>query len=153
MKAAKEAIWIHIDGRPIPKPRMTRADRWKQRPCVLRYRKYANDIIEAYMKKRLKIKKFDKQRPVSMGFRFYFAGDPTSDLDNIIKGIKDALKGYALEDDNVRIVQSYFQVDVMFVDCSSCPEALSKKGEMLKRPRCVILKCPKQMASVGFLEI
>ena len=25
------------DIKPVPKPRMTRSDRWKKRPCVLRY--------------------------------------------------------------------------------------------------------------------
>jgi len=32
---------------PVPKPRQTRADKWKQRPVVLRYRAYA-DIVRAH---------------------------------------------------------------------------------------------------------
>lgn len=29
---------------PIPKPRQTRADKWKQRPAVLRYRAFADEV-------------------------------------------------------------------------------------------------------------
>lgn len=32
-----------ITGRPVPKPRMTRRDRWAKRPCVLAYRAWADD--------------------------------------------------------------------------------------------------------------
>lgn len=29
---------------PVPKPRMTHADRWAKRPCVLRYRAYCDEL-------------------------------------------------------------------------------------------------------------
>lgn len=29
---------------PVGKPRMTRRDKWARRPCVLRYREYADDL-------------------------------------------------------------------------------------------------------------
>ena len=32
------------DITPCPKPRQTRADRWKKRPCVLRYRAFADQV-------------------------------------------------------------------------------------------------------------
>jgi Holliday junction resolvase RusA-like endonuclease len=35
-------ITVKID--PIGKPRMTRQDKWKQRPCVMRYRSFADNI-------------------------------------------------------------------------------------------------------------
>lgn len=35
-------IRFTIPGRPVPKPRMTRSDKWKKRPCVLRYRAFAD---------------------------------------------------------------------------------------------------------------
>lgn len=31
---------------PVPKPRMTRADRWKQRPAVMRYWAYCDKLRE-----------------------------------------------------------------------------------------------------------
>ncbi len=29
---------------PVPKPRMTRADKWKQRPAVLKYRAFCDEV-------------------------------------------------------------------------------------------------------------
>lgn len=29
---------------PVPKPRQTRSDVWKQRPCVVRYREFADEV-------------------------------------------------------------------------------------------------------------
>ncbi len=29
---------------PVPKPRMTRSDKWKKRPAVLRYRAYCDEV-------------------------------------------------------------------------------------------------------------
>ena len=29
---------------PCPKPRQTRSDKWKQRPCVMRYRAFADEV-------------------------------------------------------------------------------------------------------------
>lgn len=36
-----------IYGAPLGKPRMTRRDKWKQRPCVMRYRAWADKAREA----------------------------------------------------------------------------------------------------------
>lgn len=35
---------IVYDITPIPKPRMTQRDRWKKRPCVVRYHQFKDDI-------------------------------------------------------------------------------------------------------------
>jgi Holliday junction resolvase RusA-like endonuclease len=35
-------IWL--PGEPIGKPRMTQRDKWKQRPCVMRYRAWADRL-------------------------------------------------------------------------------------------------------------
>lgn len=40
---------FRVDGDPIPKPRMTASDRWKQRSCVLRYRAYGDLLRKAYV--------------------------------------------------------------------------------------------------------
>lgn len=29
---------------PVSKPRMTQRDKWKQRPCVMRYRRYCDEL-------------------------------------------------------------------------------------------------------------
>lgn len=147
-----EPIWIHIPGRPIPKPRMTRKDKWNPSASVIRYRGYASRVIEAYLKNRLEIGKFDEKRKVSMGFTFTIAGG-TGDLDNWIKGVKDALVGYALSDDRIKVVPSYFKAEAGYVDCNLCADAYSKDWEKLKRPRCKMRECPKQESKVGFKEI
>jgi len=35
---------------PVPKPRQTRSDRWRQRPCVMRYRAFADEVRAAEFK-------------------------------------------------------------------------------------------------------
>ena len=37
-----------VPGSPVPKPRQTRSDKWKKRPSVVRYRRWADDAREAY---------------------------------------------------------------------------------------------------------
>lgn len=43
-KARKELIPcpVEYDICPIPKPRQTRRDKWEKRPCVMRYRSFAD---------------------------------------------------------------------------------------------------------------
>lgn len=83
---------------PVPKPRMTRADAWKQRDTVVRYFKFCDKLREEY------------QRPIKGGLRLTFyvqmpkswpkkkkllmEGMPHQqrpDLDNYIKAFLDAL--------------------------------------------------------------
>ena len=40
------AIHVTIQGDPIGKPRMTQADKWRRRPCVLEYRRWADKARE-----------------------------------------------------------------------------------------------------------
>ena len=42
LTARQSCITTIIPGVPIGKPRMTRRDKWKQRPCVMRYRAWAD---------------------------------------------------------------------------------------------------------------
>lgn len=37
---------IQIQINPIGKPRMTKADAWKNRPCVLRYWEYKDELVK-----------------------------------------------------------------------------------------------------------
>lgn len=88
------------------KPRMTQSDKWKagrdMRPRVAQWYTWRADIIEAYIKAKGKL--YDK--PVVMGFTFYLSRE-TQDLDNLVKGIKDALKSYAFIDDKVKYIPEY----------------------------------------------
>lgn len=92
---------------PNTKPRMTRADKWKKRPCVLQYRAFCDEL-------RLRAKMQNFKLDAKYKICFYFAmpenwskkkknimmGLPhqsTPDLDNLIKAINDAL----LEQDKI----------------------------------------------------
>ena len=46
-----EFIRLIVPGRPVPKPRMTQRDKWKKRPCVVRYREYA-DLVRSTAKEK-----------------------------------------------------------------------------------------------------
>ena len=88
-----------VPGKPIAKPRMTRADKWQQRPIVMRYWEYKDRIrnvvgntppasrvdIIAYLPIPQSWSRIKKKE---------MAGQPhrqTPDWDNIAKAVQDAL--------------------------------------------------------------
>ena len=92
---------IELNINPCPKPRMTRADRWKQRPIVLRYWDFCNELNK--QAKKLDYKPEDR---VSLTFyipmpkswskkkREQMLGKPHKqrpDIDNLAKAFLDAL--------------------------------------------------------------
>lgn len=91
---------------PVPKPRMTVSDRWKQRPCVLRYREYADNIrsqVPNMVAKRL-VLDFYVPMPKSWSKkkRDEFKGRPhekTPDIDNLVKAFLDSV--YQFSDSHV----------------------------------------------------
>lgn len=84
---------------PCPAPRMTRADRWKKRPCVLRYFNFKDKVRE------LNIKVFNGDSitfimpmPESWAKKKVgcLTGQPhtqTPDLDNLLKALLDSVYG------------------------------------------------------------
>lgn len=84
---------------PVPKPRQTRSDKWKQRDCVMRYRAFADQV------RAMKITVdpgdeicFYLPMPKSWGIRKKAAMShkphtQTPDLDNLIKSLLDAIYG------------------------------------------------------------
>ena len=83
---------------PVSKPRQTRSDKWKQRPCVMRYRAFADACREAGMKipeygASITFyipmpKSWSKKKKIDMN------GAPHQsrpDLDNLLKSILDAV--------------------------------------------------------------
>jgi Holliday junction resolvase RusA-like endonuclease len=89
---------LRID--PVPKPRMTRADRWKTRPPVQRYWDYKDKLLEltkgieiCYTPLSLQFilpmpKSWSKKKKAEMNLQKH---ESTPDLDNLIKAFKDAL--------------------------------------------------------------
>jgi len=87
-----------VDITPVGKPRQTQSDRWKQRPAVMRYRAFADEL-------RLK---YREELPCSVRLVFYLpmpkswskkkreamVGQPHQqkpDFDNLAKSVCDAL--------------------------------------------------------------
>lgn len=88
-----------IDITPVSKPRQTRADKWKQRPAVMRYRAFADEL-------RLKVGKYkpgyhvsvvfivpmpkswSKKKKVEMNTKPH---QQKPDIDNYVKAFLDAL--------------------------------------------------------------
>lgn len=108
---------IHADITPIPKPRMTRSDRWKQRPCVQRYWEYKDELRDwavdndYYLGDMLSIqfmipmpRSWSKSKKEKMNGRPH---QQKPDLDNLLKAFQDAL---ADDDSNVHTYQMITKV-------------------------------------------
>lgn len=81
---------------PLAKPRMTRSDKWKQRPCVIRYRDYKDDIRPHAVDLINPVKiTFLLPMPASWSKKKRAAHEGKlhrvkPDLDNLLKGLMDA---------------------------------------------------------------
>lgn len=90
---------IKLDIVPVPKPRMTQSDRWRQRPCVLRYWEFKDALVNLWE---------DREVPEQVGLIFILPmpnswsekkkrlldGKPHQvkpDIDNLEKSIFDCL--------------------------------------------------------------
>lgn len=95
-----------LEVNPVPKPRMTQSDKWKKRPCVLRYRDFCDRL-----RKVSTTNGYTPSNPLSLVFiipmpkswsktkKDKMRGRPHQqrpDLDNLLKAFKDAL----LEEDS-----------------------------------------------------
>lgn len=82
---------------PLAKPRMTRADKWAKRPCVLRYRAYKDELrlkglpaLTGELKIKFVLpmpKSWPKWQHVEMAGRPH---QQKPDIDNLVKAIMDA---------------------------------------------------------------
>ena len=91
-----------VSGKPIGKPRMTRRDKWAQRPTVMRYREWADNIrlscfsvpepekiIELNWTASFAMpKSWSKSKKIKMNRQLH---RQTPDRDNIDKAVLDAL--------------------------------------------------------------
>jgi len=92
---------LNIKIHPVSKPRMTRADTWKKRPCVTRYWAYKDELKE-------KIKELDIKVEDDLFLEFYMPMPKSwskkkkldllnkphqqkPDIDNLVKGVMDAI--------------------------------------------------------------
>jgi hypothetical protein len=121
---------FEVPGIPIPKPRMTRRDKWiMKRPrtakdlaragALKRYWSWVEAVRMCFLGTSRGRMRFALCR---MGFKFFVAGHPVLDLDNLIKGVKDAIKGAAFEDDNALVVRGYYDDPEVVFLCDDCKE-------------------------------
>ena len=97
---------ITVLGTPVPKPRMTRQDRWKQRPIVLKYWDGAKRAMQAAEAAQLPEER--NSEPISVQVKAFFgfpksygkrkcatlSGQPHTlrpDVDNLGKAVMDSL--------------------------------------------------------------
>ena len=82
---------------PVPKPRQTKSDVWKKRPCVMRYRAFADEVRAAGIEIGAMLNvKFYLPMPSSWSGKkkMKMAMEPhqqTPDLDNLVKALLDAV--------------------------------------------------------------
>jgi Holliday junction resolvase RusA-like endonuclease len=114
-------IKFEVRGNPVPKPRMTRRDKWLKRPIVERYWEYSTRLQQAYVKEINKLGMGVRQAVITLGVRFFIVGSlNVCDIDNCMKGITDALVRIgAVENDTMKYVRGYRYVDVVWV-CETC---------------------------------
>jgi len=97
----KNLVSIELKIDPKPKPRMVRSDRWRKRPCVLKYWEFKDRLVELAT-----VQGYEIQKPLSLTFvipmpkswsdkkKKEMLGkdhEQTPDLDNLIKAFKDCL--------------------------------------------------------------
>lgn len=83
---------------PVAKPRQTRADRWQQRPAVMKYRDFADALRLLYpqpLPAQLKLTfLIPMPRSWSAKKRYIMSFEPhqqAPDIDNLVKAVLDAL--------------------------------------------------------------
>lgn len=103
-----------VPGLPIPKPRMTRRDRWTNygvRACVARFREYQSRIRKAYLEspEYLALKRSGKIPffQIELSCWFWVCSNSAPDLDNLIKGVKDTLQPDLIRNDSIDVVPRY----------------------------------------------
>ena len=90
---------MRLQVEPIAKPRMTQADKWRRRPCVIDYRSYCDFLRAsgAELPERVALAfELPMPRSWSKKKRDRMNGEPHQqrpDLDNLVKAVLDALAG------------------------------------------------------------
>lgn len=82
---------------PVPKPRQTRRDKWQQRPCVMKYRAFADEVRYAGVTIQDTVSvTFYLPMPISWSKRKRKKMNGTAhqqkpDIDNLVKALLDAV--------------------------------------------------------------
>ncbi len=97
-KTPKEPCPAEYSVNPVPKPRQTKRDKWQQRPCVMRYRAFADQCRALGMRINeagshiifiLPMpKSWSKKKRAAMDGRPH---QQKKDVDNLLKAVLDAM--------------------------------------------------------------
>lgn len=106
---------------PVPKPRQTRSDKWKQRPCVMRYREFADQVRSAGLEISDTLNvvfylpmpaSWSKEKREEMYLQPH---QQKPDIDNLVKALLDAV----FDDDShiykIRAVKFWDEVGSFFI--------------------------------------
>ena len=85
---------------PVSKPRQTRSDKWKQRPCVMKYRAFADEVRRQGITIREEYDRITFVIPMPKSWsqkkKDSMLGKPhkqVPDVDNLCKSLMDAIFG------------------------------------------------------------
>lgn len=100
---AVRSMTVRLAVTPVPKPRQTRADKWKKRPNVLAYRAFADELRLRWAQTRLRSlegARITFWLPMPASWPKYKQEQSEGqlhrqrpDLDNLLKSVLDALYG------------------------------------------------------------
>lgn len=113
---------IEID--PVAKPRMTQRDRWKLRPCVLKYHQYCDNLKKFKLDvdwENLSVT-FHLPMPKSWSQKKRFQNhgnrhQQRPDIDNLLKGFMDALLPEDCRVWNVQVKKLWGITGGIYVKC------------------------------------
>lgn len=108
---------------PVAKPRQTRADKWQQRPRVMRYRAFANEVNRLMIKVRESGDHVTFVMPMPESWskrkRFEMLGRPHKvkpDVDNLCKSILDSLFKNDSHIHDIRISKVWGELGMIIVE-------------------------------------
>jgi Holliday junction resolvase RusA-like endonuclease len=95
----KNGHQMKINITPVAKPRMTKSDKWKRRPAVLKYRAFCDELRLKYQQPLPASVRIDFEIAMPDSWaekkkeKMWLAGHHTTkpDLDNLVKSVLDAL--------------------------------------------------------------
>ena len=85
----------------MPKPVMSYKDKWNRRPCVTRWFSWKDCLSESYLNNN----GMEYFSPVNIQMDFKIKDGRKLDLDNLIKGVIDALCKLAFKDDDINHIK------------------------------------------------
>lgn len=107
---------------PVPAPRMTQSDKWKKRPCVLRYFAFRDEVRlkgvqvpnESLVVFQLPMpESWSKKKKEAMCGKYHMQ---KSDVDNLLKGLLDAVYDDDAHISNLHLIKIWSDTAGIYVE-------------------------------------